>query len=220
LSSFDPVKQYDAIATVATSPLVLAVANNVKANSVAELVAYSRTVPQKLNYASAGIGSVSHLTFEVVKAATGMDAVHIPYKGGGPAMNDVIAGHVAINMASIQVAKGLVEAGKIKGLAVTSAERSPVLPNVPTMKEAGVKTADVDLRFWFGIFGPKGIPDVVKAKLDKAVAATLSNPRVRERLAKLDIEPDYAPGNVLKAKLESEIANWTRFIDEHGIKPE
>ena len=219
-SSFDPVKQYDAIAAVATSPLVLAVANNVKANSVAELIAYSRTVPQKMNYASAGIGSVSHLTFEVVKAATGMDAVHVPYKGGGPAMNDLIAGHVAINMASIQVAKGLVEAGKIKGLAVTSAERSPVLPNVPTMKEAGVKTADVDLRFWFGIFGPKGIPDIVKSKLDKAVASTLSDPRVRERLAKLDIEPAYAPGNVLKTKLENEIANWTKFIDEHGIKPE
>jgi tripartite-type tricarboxylate transporter receptor subunit TctC len=219
-SSFDPVKQYDAIAAVATSPLVLAVANNVKANSVTELIAYSRTVPQKLNYASAGIGSVSHLTFEVVKAATGMDAVHVPYKGGGPAMNDLIAGHVAINMASIQVAKGLVEAGRIKGLAVTSAERSPVLPNVPTMKEAGVKAVDVDLRFWFGIFGPKGIPDAVKAKLDKAVSATLSNPRVRERLAKLDIEAAYAPGNVLKTKLENEIANWTKFIDEHGIKPE
>jgi tripartite-type tricarboxylate transporter receptor subunit TctC len=219
-SSFDPVKQYDAIAAVATSPLVLAVANNVKANSVTELIAYSRTVPQKLNYASAGIGSVSHLTFEVVKAATGMDAVHVPYKGGGPAMNDLIAGHVAINMASIQVAKGLVEAGKIKGLAVTSSERSPVLPNVPTMKEAGVKAVDVDLRFWFGIFGPKGIPDAVKAKLDKAVSATLSNPRVRERLAKLDIEAAYAPGNVLKTKLENEIANWSKFIDERGIKPE
>jgi tripartite-type tricarboxylate transporter receptor subunit TctC len=219
-SSFDPVTQYDAIATVATSPLVLAVANNVQANSVAELVAYSRTVPQKINYASAGIGSVAHLTFEVVKAATGMEAVHVPYKGGGPAMNDVIAGHVAINMASIQVAKGLVEAGKIKGLAVTSSERSPVLPNVPTLKEAGVKTADVDLRFWFGIFAPRGIPDVVRAKLDKAVSTTLSHPLVRERLAKLDIEPAYAPGNVLKTKLENEIANWTKFIDAHGIKPE
>ena len=219
-SSFDPVKQYDAIATVATSPLVLAAANNVKANSVAELIAYSRTVPQKLNYASAGIGTVAHLTFEVVKAGTGMEAVHVPYKGGGPAMNDLIAGHVAINMAAIQVAKGLVETGKIKGLAVTSPERSPVLPNVPTLKEAGVKTADVDLRFWFGIFGPKGIPDVVKAKLDKAVATTLANPRVRERLAKLDIEPAYAPGRALKTKLENEIANWTKFIDEHGIKPE
>jgi tripartite-type tricarboxylate transporter receptor subunit TctC len=219
-SSFDPVTQYDAIAVVATSPLVLAVANNVEANSVAELITYSRRVPQKINYASAGIGSVAHLTFEVVKAATGMEAVHVPYKGGGPAMNDVIAGHVAINMASIQVAKGLVEAGKIKGLAVTSSERSPVLPNVPTLKEAGVKTADVDLRFWFGIFAPRGIPDVVRAKLDKAVSTTLSNPLVRERLAKLDIEPAYAPGNVLKTKLENEIANWTKFIDAHGIKPE
>jgi tripartite-type tricarboxylate transporter receptor subunit TctC len=113
-----------------------------------------------------------------------------------------------------------VESGKIKGLAVTSAQRSPVLPNVPTLKEAGVKTADVDLRFWFGIFGPKGIPDAVKAKLDKAVASTLADPRVRDRLAKLDIEPDYAPGPALKVKLENEIANWTRFIDEHGIKPE
>jgi tripartite-type tricarboxylate transporter receptor subunit TctC len=218
--SFDPVKQYDAIASVATSPLVLAVANNVKANSVAELIAYSRTLPQKMNYASAGIGSVSHLTFEVIKAATGMEAVHVPYKGGGPAMNDVIAGHVAINMASIQVAKGLVETGKIKGLAVTSSERSPVLPNVPTLKEAGVKTADVDLRFWFGVFAPIGLPDVVKAKLDKAVSATLSHRHVRERLANLDIEPAYAPGNVLKTKLENEIANWSKFIDAHGIKPE
>ena len=219
-SSFDPVKQYDAIATVATSPLVLAVANNVKANTVQELIAYSRTVPEKLNYASAGIGSVAHLTFEVIKAGAGMDAVHVAYKGGGPAMNDLIAGHVSINMAAIQVAKGLVETGKIKGLAVTGAERSPVLPNVPTLKEAGVKTADVDLRFWFGIFGPKGIPDAAKAKLDKAVAATLANPQVRERLAKLDIEPAYAPGSELKTKLENEIANWTRFIDEHSIKPE
>ena len=219
-SSFDPVKQYDAIASVATSPLVLAVANNVKANSVAELITYSRTLPQKMNYASAGIGSVSHLTFEVIKAATGMEAVHVPYKGGGPAMNDVIAGHVAINMAAIQVAKGLVETGKIKGLAVTSSERSPVLPNVPTLKEAGVKTADVDLRFWFGIFAPVGLPDVVKAKLDKAVSATLSQRHVRERLANLDIEPAYASGTVLKAKLENEIANWSKFIDAHGIKPE
>ena len=219
-TSFDPIKQYDAIVAVATSPLVLAVANNVKANSVAELIAYSRTLPQKMNYASAGIGSVSHLTTEVLKAATGMEAVHVPYKGGGPAMNDVIAGHVALNMASIQVAKGLVETGKIKGLAVTSAARSPVLPNVPTLTEAGVNTADVDLRFWFGIFAPAGIPRVVKAKLDKAVSTTLSNPLVRERLANLDIEPGYAPGNVMKKKLENEIANWTKFIDAHGIKPE
>ena len=83
-----------------------------------------------------------------------------------------------------------------------------------------MNTADVDLRFWFGIFAPAGIPRVVKAKLDKAVSTTLANPLVRERLANLDIEPGYAPGNVMKKKLENEIANWTKFIDAHGIKPE
>jgi tripartite-type tricarboxylate transporter receptor subunit TctC len=88
------------------------------------------------------------------------------------------------------------------------------------LTELGVKTADVDLRFWFGIFAPTGVPDAVRAKLENAVAATLSNPRVRERLAALDIEPAYAPGNVLKAKLASEIANWSTFVDAHSIKPE
>ena len=83
-----------------------------------------------------------------------------------------------------------------------------------------MKTADVDLRFWFGIFAPSGVPDAVRAKLEKAVSATLSNPHVRERLATLDIEPAYAPGNVLKAKLGTEIANWSKFVDAHGIKPE
>ena len=219
-SPFDPLKQYDAIATVATSPVVLAAATKVPVNTVSELIAYARTVPQKLNYASAGIGSVVHLNFEVFKAATGLEAIHVPYKGGGPAMNDLIAGHVALHMASIQVAKGLVETGKIKGLAVTSLTRSAGLPNVPTLQEAGVKTADVDMRFWFGMFGPKGIPDAVKAKLEKALATTLANPKVRERLAKLEIEPAYAPGTALRAKLENEITNWTKFIDEHGIKPE
>ena len=219
-SPFDPLKQYDGIAAVATSPLVLAAANNVPANSVAELITLSRTVPQKLNYSSAGIGSASHLVFEVVRVATGMDVVHIPYKGGGPAMNDLIAGHVSLNMAAIQVAKGLVETGKIKGLAVTGAARSPVLPNVPTLQEAGVRAAEVDLRFWFGVFGPKGIPDAVKAKLEKAISTTLAHPRVRERLAKLDITPDFAPGNALKTKLDTEITNWAKFIDAQGIKPE
>ena len=123
-----------------------------------------------------------------------MDAVHVPYKGGGPAMNDVIAGHVALNMASIQVAKGLIDAGKIKGLAVTSAERSPVLPNVPTLQQAGVKTVDVDLRFWFGIFGPKGMPDAVKAKLEKAVVDDAVEPDGCASASPSSTStPDFAP---------------------------
>src|SRR5215813_11711444 len=166
-SSFDPLTQYDAVATVATSPSALIVANHVPANNVAELVAYSRTVPQKMNYASAGIGSVSHLNFEVFKDAVGMEAVHIPYKGGGAAIADIVAGHVPMTITSVQGTKALVEGGKLKALAVTSLARSPAMPHVPTMEEAGVKrTADVELRFWFGIFGPKGIPEAVRTKLE------------------------------------------------------
>jgi tripartite-type tricarboxylate transporter receptor subunit TctC len=103
---------------------------------------------------------------------------------------------------------------------VTSAARSPALPDVPTLKEAGMKPAEVELGFWFGLFGPKGMPSEVKAKLEQAVATVMSDQRVRERLAKLDITPAFAPSPVLRTKLESEIRNWTKFIDSHGIKPE
>jgi len=219
-SPFDPLTQYDAIASVASSPLVLVVANNVSANTVKELLAYSRAGPQKMNYASAGIGSVTHLVMEVFRDGAGMDAVHVPYKGGGQAVADVIAGHIPVTFASTQVAKGLVEGGKLKALAVTSSARSPALPNVPTLKEVGVSHADVDLRFWYGIFGPKGIPEAAKARLDRAVASVMSDAKVRERLAKLDIAPDYAPGAVLSAKLANEIRNWTAFVDAKNIKPE
>ena len=219
-SSFDPLTQYDAIAAMATSPSALVLATNVPANTVAELVALSRTVSQKMNYASAGVGSVSHLSFEVFKDGVGMEAIHIPYKGGGQAIGDVIAGHVPMAMTSVQVAKSLVESGRIKALGVTSPARSPALPDVPTLKEAGMRAAEVELGFWYGVFGPKGMPNDVKAKLEQAVATVMSDPRVRERLAKLDITPGFAPAPVLRTKLEDEIRNWTKFIDSHGIRPE
>lgn len=220
-SSFNPLKQYDPVAHVASSPLALVVANRVKANNVAELIALAHSMePQKMNYASAGIGSVAHLTFEVFRDGAGIEAIHIPYKGGGAAIADILGGQVEMHMASIQVAAGLAKAGKLKALAVTSKKRSPALPDVPTLTEAGVKTADVDLSFWYAIFGPKGMPADVKAKLAKAVEKVMSDPKVRERLAKLDIEPSYAPADVLERKLQSEIANWTRFVDAKGIKAE
>jgi tripartite-type tricarboxylate transporter receptor subunit TctC len=219
-SSFDPLTQYDAIASVAYSPLTLAVANKVKADTMAELIALARNVPQKMNYASAGVGSVSHLTWEVIRAATGIETVHVPYKGGGQAIGDVIAGHVDMNMAAVSVAKPLVESGRVKALAVTGSERSPALPQVPTLAEADIKTEDVDLRFWYALFGPKGIPPQIRDKLERVISTVVSSPMVRARLAKLDITPDFAPGSLMHARLKREIANWTGFIDAHGIKPE
>jgi tripartite-type tricarboxylate transporter receptor subunit TctC len=219
-SNFDPITQYDAFAGLAASPSALVVANNVPARSVKELVAYSKTVPQKLNFASAGVGSVSHLNFEVFMDKTGMQAVHVPYKGGGQAMQDVLAGHVPMTITSVQAVKGLVESGKLRALAVTSPARSPAMPDVPTMQEAGVPKADVELRFWFAIFGPKGLPEAVKDRVFKAVSKVLNDPAVHARLAKLDITPDVISGPAMHAKLESEIKNWTRFIDAKGIKAE
>ncbi len=217
-SGFDPRKQYDAIAGLANSPLAVAVANNVPAKTMKELVAYSKSLPQKMNYASAGTGSVAHLTMEVINDGAGIDAIQVPYKGGGPAIADVVAGHVPVNMAAIGVAKSLVEAGRIKALAVTGDVRSPALPNVPTLKEAGIKHADVDLRFWWGLFGPKGIPEPVRAKIEKAFQTVMTDPKVKERLLKVDNIPDFIPGQALRVKLENEIKNWTSFIDAKGIK--
>jgi tripartite-type tricarboxylate transporter receptor subunit TctC len=220
-SSFDPLTQYDAVAGIATSPSALILATHVPANTVAELVAFSKTVPKKMNFASAGVGSVSHLNFEVFKDAVGMEAVHIPYKGGGQAIADIVAGHVPMTITSVQGTKALVESGKLKALAVTSLQRSPAMPHVPTMQEAGVKkVADVELRFWFGTFGPKGMPDAVKAKLEGAFKGVLADQGLRARLAKLDITPDFSPGPSLRGRLETEIRSWTKFIDQKGIKPE
>ena len=220
-SNFDPLTQYDAVAGVATSPSALILAPQIPANTVAELVAYAKTVKGKMNYASAGVGSVSHLNFEVFKDAVGMEAVHIPYKGGGAAIADIVAGHVPMTITSVQGTKALVESGKLKALAVTSLTRSPAMPHVPTMQEAGVKTtADVELRFWFGIFGPKGMPDAGEGQARRRVQEVLADQKLRARLANLDITPDFTSGPALRARLETEIRSWTKFVDEKGIKPE
>jgi tripartite-type tricarboxylate transporter receptor subunit TctC len=215
---FDPVTQLDAIAGVAHSPLALCVANAVPAETVKELIAYAHAAPKKLNYASAGLGSVAQLVWEVVGDGAKIDAVTVPYRGGGPAMADLIAGQVDLIMASSQVAKPLVEGKKIKALAVTGKQRSPALPDVPTLAEAGVKHADVELQFWFAVFAPKGMPHDVKAKIEKAVERAIANATVRERLTALDITPDYRPAPALQAQLKTEIKNWQAFIEAKGIK--
>jgi tripartite-type tricarboxylate transporter receptor subunit TctC len=218
--SFDPVRQLDPVCLVGNAPLVLVTSTKLKANTLPEFIALARATPARLNYSSAGIGSVAHLVFEVFMAGAGIEAVHVPYKGGGQAIADVAAGHIDAVMSAIPVARGLIAQGQVKGLAVTSSERSPVLPELPTLREGGVTTADIDLAFWWGLFGPAKMPEAVKSKLSAAFAAALSTQQLRERLARIDIEPTFAPAPVLRAKLAHEIANWTKFIDAHGIKAE
>lgn len=215
--TFDPVTQLDAVAAVAHSPLALCVAGNVPANNLKELVALSKSTQKKLNYASAGTSSVATLVWEVVKDGAKIEAINVPYRGGGPAMAAIIAAQVDIIMASSQVAKPLVEDKRIKAFAVTGKQRSPALPSVPTLAELGVKHADVDLQFWFGVFGPKGMPADVKEKLEKAIQKALQSPALRERLAVLDITPEFGPGAVLQTLLQNEINNWKTFIEAKGL---
>lgn len=219
-SGFNPLKDYDAVAAMGSTPLVWTVANNVPVNSFPEFVAWSKTVPGKFNYGHAGPGSVSHLVPEVILDGTGMQAVPVPFKGGGPAAQAVAGGHVAVVTSALPVAKTQIEGKLVKGLFVTSAKRSPALPDVPTLKELGVKVADVDLEFWWGLFVPKGTPEPIRAKIEKAMQATMANPAVQARLTKVDTDPSFAPGPALKVKLENEIKNWSRFIDSRGIKVE
>ena len=216
--TFDPLTQLEPVAAVAHSPLALVVAEKVPANTVAELIALSRKTEKKLDYASAGNGSVAQLVWEVVKDGAKIDAVDVPYRGGGPAMAAIISNQVDIVMASTQVAQPQVESKRLKALAVTSKTRSPALPSVPTLAEAGVKHADVDLQFWFAVFAPKGIPEPIRAKLEKAVEKTLASPAVRERLAGLDITPDFGTGATLQKQLANEIKNWKTFIEAKDLK--
>jgi tripartite-type tricarboxylate transporter receptor subunit TctC len=217
--TFDPTAELEPVAFVASAPLAVCVSNLVPANTMKELIELSHAPgAKKLTNASAGVTSVSELVFEVVRDATKLDVLDVPYRGGGPAMADLIAGHVDINVASSQVAKPLVEGKQIKCLAVTSPQRSPALPNVPTLAESGIKHADVDLRFWFSVFGPKGLPADVIEKLQKSIQTALADPVLSERLKALDVTPEYGGAPVLRARLLKDIKNWGAFIEAKGLK--
>ena len=215
---FDPATEFTPVAFAATSPLAICVANAVPVSSMKELIAYSHAAPKKITFASAGITSVSQLVWDVVRDGAKIEAVDIPYRGGGPAMADLIAGHVDMTLPSSQVAKPLVDTNRIKCLAVTGKTRSPALPKVPTLDEQGIKHADVDLRFWFAIFGPKNLPAAVTTKLQQAIKASLEAPELKERLKALDIAPDYASGAELGKRVVSDVKNWSAFIAAAGLK--
>jgi tripartite-type tricarboxylate transporter receptor subunit TctC len=200
--------------------MVLVASNKVPANTIQEFIALGKKSEPKLSYSSSGIGSVSHLMYEVFRAGAGIESLHVPYKGGGQAIGDVVAGHIDATMATIPVAKGMIEARQIKGLAVTSDKRSSVLPTLPTLNEAGVKTAGVEMTFWWGMFGPAGMPEPVKEKLANAVATIMKKPDLQERFAKLNLDPAYGPAPEMKALLVREINGWAKFIDDNGIKAE
>ena len=209
---YDPVKDLLSVSLLATVPTVLVVHPGVQANSVKDLVDLVKAKPGSINYGSAGNGSGNHLTTEVFKHAAGIDAQHIPYKGGGAVMTDLVGGQVTFVFAVLPTAYPYITSGKLRALGVSSLQRSAALPDVPTVAESGYPGFNV--AEWLGIFVPAGTPPAIVERLNNAATRALQHPEVQTRLKALGAEIIGGhPGNMDKY-LRSEIANWSRLAQQ------
>jgi len=210
------VKSFEAVALIATSGLVVVVNPQVPARSMKELIDLAKREPGKLHYSSPGNGGPQHLAMELVKLETGMDIVHVPYKAAAGALTDVVGGHVDATVAAVQTAHPQVQAGKLRALAVMSAERSPAYPDVPTMKEQGLP--DLEVETWYGAFVPAGTPAQVVQKLNSDVNTVLRDVQVREAIEKQGMTPVGGTSQRLGNLLKSELPRWNRVVTAAGIK--
>jgi len=214
---YDPMKDFAPVTLVATQNLMLLVHPSVPAKSVKELVRFAKSQPGKLSFASAGNGTGSHLSGELFKQLAGVDILHIPYKGVAPAMVDVISGQVAINFPSILSALPHVRSGRTRALAVTGAKRTRAAPELPTMREAGVK--GYESMTWYGVVAPAATPQDVVAKLSTEVAAIMHDPATHERLSKDGADPVGSTPQEFARFMQSEIEKWRKVIRAAGIQP-
>src|SRR5215471_381296 len=180
---FDPLADFVPISLVNSAPLLLVVHPSVPAQSVGELLAYAKARPGQLNYGSGGVGTTPYLATELLKSMTGIDVVHVPYKGGAPALADLVAGQLSFMIENVPGTLPLVKSGKLRALAITSAQRSPLVPELPTIAEAGVP--GYEMTGWNGIFLPRGVPEDIGTKLHAAFSAVLRAKPVQEQMAAL-----------------------------------
>lgn len=214
--SYQTLKDFAPVARTAQQPLALLVNPAVPARSVAELVALAKAHPGQLNYGSAGNGGISHLVPEMFKRATGTFIVHIPYKGSAPAFTDLMAGQVQLMAESIPQAAQYVKAGKLRALAVTSGQRNPALPDVPTMIEAGVKGFDVV--GFYGVLAPAGTPRPVLERLSAAFKAVLESPDLRSRMVQQGADPAFLGHEDFGRFLAAELPRWAQAVKDSGAK--
>ncbi|HKU96421.1 MAG TPA: tripartite tricarboxylate transporter substrate binding protein [Vineibacter sp.] len=199
-------------------PDLLVVTPSLPAQSVADLIALAKAQPGKLSYGSAGNGTAQHLAAELFKARTGADIQHVPYKGGGPALVDVAAGHVQMLFGNMSSALPQAQAGRVRAMAVTSPKRSPAAPDVPTIAESGVP--GYDMYEWNALLAPAGTPAAVIARLQQEAAKALRLPDVVARLATLGAEPVGSTPEAFAAFLRTELAKWADIVKTAGIKVE
>ena len=216
--TYDPLRDFAPITNIASAPFLLVVRASLPVNSVRELIAYAKAHPGKLNYASSGIGSTAHLTGELLKRAAGIEMTHIVYRGAGPALADVLAGQVDLMFASIVSSLHHAKSGKLKALAVTSARRSSVVPEYPTVAEAGVP--GFEMTGYFGLLAPAHTPAAIVATVHAAVQRAIKRPDFVERVAADGAEPDGCPPAELQAILERDTKKLAELMRGVNVQRE
>ena len=216
--SYDPVKDFAPVALVAIQPSILVVHPAVPANSVSELVFYLKIHPGKLNYASSGSGAAAHLAAELFKALAGVDMVHVPYKGAQPALTDVIAGQVQVMFATSASVIPYIKAGRLRALAVTTAQRSASMPELPTVAAAGI--AGFEATTWHGVVVPAATPAVIVQFLNQQINQVLNQAEFRDRLAGLGAEAAGGTPQDFADYIAREIPKWSKVVRDSGARAE
>jgi tripartite-type tricarboxylate transporter receptor subunit TctC len=214
---FDATKDFVPITLIAGVPHMLVVNPSVPAKNVKELIALAKQKPGKLNYSSAGIGSPFHIAAELFKETADVNIVHVPYKGGAPAILDAVGGQVDMSFANLVAVLPMVKSGQLRALAVTSAKRSSAAPDVPTMAEAGLP--GYDFSSWFGVLAPAGTPHDIVVRLNKEIIKALKDPDVEKQLTEQGADLIASTPEEFDAYLKSETAKWGKVIHAAGIQP-
>ena len=215
---YDPLRDFAPVSQVAGLPLFLLVHPSVPANSTTELVALLRSKPGQFDYSSSGSGGSMHVAAELFKSMAGVRIVHIPYKGGGPAVADLLAGQVKISFATVLETLGHVKSGKVRALAVTSSRRSQAAPEFPTLAESGL--SGYESTSWLALFAPSGTPREIIARVSADEARVMNSPDVRERFLAQGADPIGSTSEQLAAVLARDIAKYAKVIRDSGTQPE
>lgn len=214
---YDPVKDFEPVVWVTNSPNILVVNNSFPAKNLAELIAIAKANPGKLNSAAPGQGSTPHMFGELFKRSAGIQIQHVAYKGSGPALTDVMAGHVPIMFDGIPSSLPLVKSGRLRALAVTGLQRSAAAPDVPTVAET---IPGFDASGWFAVYVPTGTPKAIINKLNEAINRVLQSPDVRQRYAALGADVVGGSPDKLREQVQKELAKWSELIKQTGMKTE
>ena len=215
---YDPVKSLTPVSLLGTGPNVVYSAPDFAAKSVPELIAMAKAKPGAVRYASSGIGGFNHFGGELFNSMAGVKMTHIPYKGGGPSMVDVISGQVEVGFGTLIQALPHLRSGKLRAIAVGSPRRSPLLPEVPTISEAGLPGYDCSV--WWGIMAPAGTPGPIVTRLNTEISAVMKDPEMAKRLQAEAAEPIVAGPEALAKLIASDLEKWARVVRETGIKAE